>query len=162
MYGTVVNADAYFASVGFSEWANLIEAQKLSALTNGSMIIDAIYGFRFVGSKTGGYNQLEQWPRVNAVTIRGEEIPDDVIPLAVETATYEVVRSEVQNPGALLPASVSNQQVKKEKLDVLEREFYKDISMVPRDSLPFLPTVEGILYDLISDMQGTFPIFWVR
>lgn len=162
MYGTLESADTYFASIGFANWATLTDEQKTAALTRGSMILDAIYGFRFPGSKTGGFSQVKQWPRENAQTIRGEDIPDDVIPPAVEIATYEITRSEVERPGNLLPASFPQQQLKKQKLDVLEKEFFKNMSNVPRDSLPYLPMIEGILVDLIADTQGDFPIFWVR
>lgn len=161
MYGSLENAVTYFGA-GFPEWADLDEEQKTIALTQGSMILDAIYGHRFSGKKTGGYNQLRQWPREGATTTSGEEIPFNIIPAAVEIATFELAKSEVLRPGRILPSSFNSQQIKRQKLDVLEREFFKNQSTVSRDNLPYLPVIEGILFDLLDHTHGQFPIFWVR
>jgi len=161
MYGTLEKATTYYGA-SFPEWGDLDEAQKTTALTQGSMILDAIYAHRFPGQKTGGIAQIRQWPREGAQTIRGELIPFDMIPPAVEVAAFEIAKSEVLRPGGILPTSFASQQVKKQKIDVLEREFFKNQSMYSRDNLPYLPVIEGILIDIINDNQGSFPIFWVR
>lgn len=162
MYGTLLESDQYFLNSGFDQWDNLTDAQKKSVLGRSSVILDALYGHRFPGQKENGLNQVEQWPRVNATTLRGEPIPEGLVPPAVKTAVYEIARIEVTRPGSIIPNTMTNQQVRKQKLDVLEREFFKGVDGNSRDSLPYLPIIEGILSDLVSDNLGLFPVFWVR
>lgn len=161
MYGTIAEADAYFGS-GFARWGTLTADQKTAALIGGSGIVDALYGHRFPGQKAGGFEQENQWPRINAKTTSDERIPEDLIPNAVKRATYEIVRLEVTRPNSVFPGVVVAQQIKRQKVDVIEKEFFKNQSNNPLDSLPFLPLIEGILLDLLNDRFGDFPIFWVR
>lgn len=161
MYGDVTKATAYYGT-GFPQWADLDDDQKTQSLVTASMILDAIYGARFPGQKTGGLQQLRQWPRTNARTSSGEVIPTELVPPAVEIATFEIAKQEIVRPGRILPAAFNAQQVKRQKIDVLEREFFKNQSQDVRTNLPHLPIIEGILIELISDMQGMFPVFWVR
>lgn len=162
MYGTIVDADSYFLNTGFSEWAELSTQEKTSALINGSNLLDAMYVHRFPGQKTGGFNQANQWPRTNAMTVRGEEIPPNVVPLPVINAAYEIAKMDLLDPGSVLPSSFAQQQIQREKVDVIEVAYFKNQSTNVLDNIPFLPIIEGILYDLLVDRQGSFPIFWVR
>ena len=162
MYGTIAQADAYYSSVNFSNWGLLSDEQKTVALTTGSNILDALYTHRFPGQKTGGFQQVNQWPRTNAKTRFGEDIPADVVPTSLEIAAYVITIQEVSNPGSLLAVSFSSQQVKRQKLDVLEREFFKNDAVDQYGHLPFLPVVEGMLYDILISNLPDFPVYWVR
>ena len=161
MYGDITKADAYFSNT-FPSWSGLTGDAKTTALVNASMILDAVYALRFPGYKTGGLSQIRQWPRSNARTSSGEMIPPDLIPPAVEIATFEIAKQELIRPGKILPVAFNAQQIKRQKLEGLEREFFKNQSMRSTDNLPHLPIIEGILIELLGDMQGMFPIFWVR
>lgn len=162
MYGTIDQADTYFSSVNFSNWSLLTEEQKTTALTTGSNILDALYTHRFPGQKTGGFQQVDQWPRTNAKTRFGEVIPEDVVPDPIIHAAFEIARIEITKPNSILPATLSGQQIKKQKLDVLEREFFKNDIVDQYGHLPYLPLIEGLIFDFIYSGTGEFPVFWVR
>lgn len=162
MYGTIDQADTYFSSIGFTNWETLSTEQKTSALVSGSNILDAIYAHRFSGKKTGGYQQSNQWPRSGANTRFGEVIPEDVVPDPIIHAAFEIARSEITKPNSILPATLSGQQIKRQKLDVLEREFFKNDIVDQYGHLPYLPLIEGLIFDFIYSGTGEFPVFWVR
>lgn len=162
MYGTTDQADTYFSTIGFTNWETLSTEQKTSALVSGSNILDALYTHRFPGQKTGGFQQVDQWPRINAKTRFGEVIPEDVVPDPIIHAAFEITRSEVTKPNSILPATFTGQQIKRQKLDVLEREFFKNDQVDQYSHLPYLPLIEGLIFDFIYSGTGEFPVFWVR
>jgi len=131
-YGSVAGADAYHTARGNGAWAGLTAA-KLSAIVRASAYIDGLgqrtrksgrVGTMFPGTKTGGRAQTMAWPRTGAIDIDGTEIDSDSVPNEVLNATYEAALREVVEPGSLSPDYVPSAQVKREKVDVLEVEYF--------------------------------------
>lgn len=164
MYGSVEGSIEYHTLRGNSEWLDLETGEKSALLVKGTTILDALYAHRFPGRKTGGFNQIDQWPRTGARSKSGEVIPVDVVPVAVEMANYELSNLLLVNDGLLdMEVIDPNRMLKKEKIDVIETEYYKNMSATTDllGLLPLLPIVEGILSEVLEFM-GDFPVYWVR
>lgn len=160
-YGTLAGADAYLAARGNAAWASATEADKQAALVRASGYVDGMVGqpvpnttgctFNFPGKKAGGYGQELQWPRVGAVDRMGEQVPGDLVPPAIEKATYEAAAREQAAPGSLNPDFVPSQVVQREKVGPLEQEF-----AVAKNGNPSIRPVIGVIDSLL------YPLLIVR
>jgi hypothetical protein len=121
----------------------------------GSRYIDATYGSRFSGSPTGGIDQERAWPRSGACAY-GVSIADDVIPDAVVEASYFAAFQEAKSPGSLSAAVAGSKQVKRQKVEGIEREFFESGSGDAVDDARLkLTDVEGLLAPfLTADAAG--------
>ncbi|QND47666.1 hypothetical protein HB780_18490 [Rhizobium lusitanum] len=150
-YGTLDAADLYFADRGNVTWAAAGENDRTAALVRGSQVVDGLYEPRFPGLRAGGYEQPLSWPRRAAVTANGEAVPDDVVPLPVIYAAYEVAVVELADPGSLTPVVTAAQTVKREKVGPLETEYAVASSL--DDSItaarPVLTMLDGLLYPFL-------------
>lgn len=90
----------------------------------GSAYVDAVYGPKFCGAPTGGYDQERAWPRKGASAL-GLTIPDDVVPRAIVEASYRAAWLEATTPGWGSATVNPNQMVKRQKVDTIEREFFE-------------------------------------
>ena len=131
-YGTIEKADTYATAIGNADWSTGTTETKTAALVRASRYVDALSGLRrtaegcvprFPGRRTGGISQALQWPRTGARDIDGYEIPADVVPVAIEYATYEAAIRELANPGSLSPDYVGKDAVKREKIGPIETEY---------------------------------------
>ena len=148
-YGTIAGADAYALAIGNTFWGPLTDEAKTAALVRASAFVDS-YSKRpigdgkcwwaFMGDRTGGWAQMRQWPR-HGIT----DLPDNLIPDAIEYATYEAAFREAENPGALLPDVSKSALVKREKVDVLEVEYAVDSETGTASMLPTISAVEALL-----------------
>lgn len=112
----------------------------------GANYIDATYEARFVGTRAGGYAQERSWPRVNAALRTGETVPGDVVPLAVEHASYIAAWAEASAPGSLAASGSASGAVKREKVDVIEVEYQAATDMDLIDAITVRFTeIEGLL-----------------
>jgi hypothetical protein len=155
-YGTEAAANTYHADRGNVTWAAATSPNKLAALVRASAYIDSL-GIdtrpcgamlsRFPGRKTGGRAQAAAWPRTGATDIEGDAIAPDVVPLEVERATYEAALRELAAPGSLLPDFTPAQQVKREKVDVIDVEYAGSTAENPN-----APVVSAVLQILAPVM----------
>lgn len=118
----------YGDDAGFTAWLTdngyeLPDAAPAVAVLRqrGATIVDALYGSRFVGEPTGGFEQERAWPRTGAF-VQGRAIPDDVIPNAVITASYHAALSAVESTGENT-AIGTPQIIKRDKVGDVETEF---------------------------------------
>jgi hypothetical protein len=126
----------------------------------GSDYIDALYGQRFRGEPAGGMDQERAWPRVNA-TFWKAPVPADAIPRNVVLASYHAALHEAQNPGSLAVAATAVGAVKREKIDVLETEYFQGSGDVAADATVRLSAVEGLLAPfLVPEGQGSGLGLW--
>ena len=89
----------------------------------GSDYVDAAYEPRLACSaRTGGFAQERAWPRAGHV-VGGEAVPDDLIPLMWINASYRAAYLQAVN-GFAQGGGDPNRLTKREKADVLEREFF--------------------------------------
>ena len=137
-YSTVAQADSYFADRGNADWAALTTTAKEQALIKATDFLEATYRSAWKGYRVSGTQALS-WPRVDVVA-DGFPIPANIVPLPV---TYACAELAIRSTTTTLLAD-QGQQVKREKVDVLEVE-YQDYSdpterypAVNRLLLPFL------------------------
>lgn len=115
----------------------------------GSVYIDGLYGSKFVGVAADGFSQERAWPRIDAESF-GQAIPSNVIPVAIEQASYAAAFHEATNPGALSPAASQSGAVKRKKLDVLEVEYFEGSGNAAADAVVRIAAVEGILAPFLT------------
>lgn len=156
-YGTIAGADAYHLAAGNTAWTGT-DADKLSALVRGSQYADTLAlaqrkngstYTRFCGVKSAGRDQLLAWPRIGAYDVDGTEIPDGVVPIEMEHATYEAALRELAQPGYLSPDYVPAQTIKREKVDVLETEYVGAGAGVDNPQQPVATLIRGIIAPLL-------------
>lgn len=141
----------YGTDQGFGDWLTmnghvLPESAPAPAILRqrGSQYIDGLYGSRFAGQPTGGFAQDRAWPRVGACA-HGQPIPSDVVPVAIEQASYHAGFQEAVAPGSLSVAASASGAVKREKVDVLEVEYVAGSGDAVADALVRISAVEGLL-----------------
>jgi hypothetical protein len=90
----------------------------------GSDYLDAAYGPRLLCSTpTGGLDQERAWPRTGH-TVNGQAVAADAIPAAWVRASYRAAWLEASKPGSLSATVRPDQRVRRQKADVIEREFF--------------------------------------
>lgn len=110
----------------------------------GSAYLDGTYEAKFPGQRSGGLAQERAWPRTGADAY-GSAIPSDMVPLAIEHASYHAALYEAQNPGALSVAVIAASAIKREKIGPIETEYYEGADGALADATPMLSAVEGLL-----------------
>lgn len=146
---------SYGTDEGFTAWLagqGLVlpdDAPAVAVLRQiGSSYVDAAYGARLVCSrKTGGFAQELQWPRTGHV-INGETVPDDLIPQAWIDASYRAAYLTAVTPGWATTGTDSTRQTRREKVDVIEREFFAASEAAGSDAAPGMPSdsiINGML-----------------
>lgn len=121
-YVSVVDADTYvtdhFRGDDLTTWDTASD-DKEAALREATQYIDANFEDNFVG-EIQTTSQTLAWPRVNAVDNAGRLL--NGIPSAVKDATVELAFSALG--GKLVPDESRGGKVKREKVDVLEVEYF--------------------------------------
>lgn len=148
-YGTIAGFQTYHIARGREAVVDAfdddeIEAAKLIA----SEWLDANYRRVFPGLKTGGRDQLREWPRQGAIDIYGYPIPYAVIPTEVENATYEAALIELQESGSLTK-SYTPSQYKRVSVDGAVAVEYASFASA-RDA----QTQHKIIDDILSPLFG--------
>ncbi len=129
----------------------------------GSAYLDGLYGARFPGAPSGGFSQERAWPRTGAVAY-GQPIPENIIPAAIEQASYFAALREAQQPGSLAATVTPGRQVKREKVEgAVEREFFEAGSDAASNATPVLTAVDGLVapYLAPSDLGAGFAVWAV-
>lgn len=147
-YGSDVGLAAWLTANGYTAVASGLSQAILRQ--RGSAYIDAVYGGRFPGVPTAGYAQERQFPRTGA-TIYGSDLPDSVIPTIVIEASYMAALQEDRSPGSLSVVVTPGKQVRRTKVDVLEKEYFESKGGALASATPILSAIEGLLAPLISD-----------
>ena len=147
-YGTNSGADDYHSARGNTAWTDAAGSDKTVARLRGSEYVDQNFRASFPGYKTGLRDQVREWPRTDAYDIESNHIGFDVVPIEVEYATYEAALRELQNPGSLFPDFKPGQQVKREKVDVLEIEYTGPVGI--SSVKPIITVIQGILAPVLT------------
>lgn len=119
--------------------------------------LDAKYRSIWIGQPTDGYEQVRQWPRVNATTATNPPYtyPDDVVPDPVIYAVYELAYYQASNPGVLQPIATPKKYKRVRVEGAIEVEYNLDLSGTA-DIQPQLSTVDSLMYPLLDpNASGT-------
>lgn len=102
-YGTAADFTTYHTDRGGVIPASWTDSVIEAALLLSSEWLDGIYADSFYGYKTGGFDQVREWPREAALTNTYPQkvFTDTEIPTRVEEAVYEAAFRELTTPGAL-------------------------------------------------------------
>lgn len=153
---------AYGDDAGFEAWLaeqghELPDDAPTPAVlrARGSIYVDSYEKF-WTGQRTGGVMQELGWPRTGATVNCTMPVPDDLIPLAVIAAAYRAAWLEAETPGILKgSAGTSGSRVKRQKVDVIEREFFDDGKAEIGGGPSFIDSqIDGLLSQFICDDTG--------
>lgn len=141
----------YGDDLGFADWLSAqgltlpVGAPSPAVLRQiGSDYVDSAYGHLLMCSqKTGGWNQEREWPRTGH-RIGGELLPDDLIPAAWVNASYRAGYLQAINPGWATNPVDSTRQTKRERVDVIEREFFSAEDAAGSSVAPGMPSDAAI------------------
>lgn len=154
-YGDDTKFEAWLAANGFVLPSGSPTSAQLRQ--RGSVHVNA---HTFPGSPTEGFAQADAWPRVGA-TAYGHAIPSDVVPVAIEHASYAAGYFEAVNAGALTTRSSADQRIKREKVGPIETEFFDSGSDGAASSAVTIPMVEGLLAPFLTSASAGAAIFIV-
>lgn len=150
-YGTPADASTYHEARGNASWAASTDPLRLAALVRASSALDALYGSRYPGAVISAAQEL-LWPRTGA-TYRGDIVPDDVVPLPIIRAAYELALRELVAPNSVLPDVDPAKAVKRKKVKAgpaeTETEFADGVGAPKQFAF-----VDGILADLLIAIPG--------
>ncbi len=141
-YGDDAKFNAWMASNGYSLPDGGVAVAVLRQ--RGSAYIDGLYGSRFSGQPTSGFEQERAWPRVGACA-HGLPIPSDIVPVAIEQASYHAAYQEAVSPGSLAIAVTAAGALKRKKIGPLEKEYFEGSGDALTDATLRLSAVEGLL-----------------
>lgn len=123
-YGTDQGFTDYLAAQGLALPVDAPPAATLRAI--GSGYVDAAYEHRLQCSRrTGGFEQLLAWPRTGQ-SVNGQDVPSDLIPQAWINASYRAAYLQATQEGWASGGRDPSRVTKREKVDVIEREFFAD------------------------------------
>lgn len=125
----VASANAFVTRAEFTAWAtDYLPSLDVSDTTAVDAAIIRASSWlstwpQWNGARTCGRNQGLAWPRTGTTDCDGNAVPDDEVPVEVKQATYSASVLELESPGALTPTITPGEQVKRVKVDEIEREF---------------------------------------
>jgi hypothetical protein len=143
-YADIVVADPYHAVRGNTLWAGT-DAEKEAALLRAMAHLEALpwRGDPVSGPVGAAGSQALSWPR-SGVDLGATTWPDDEIPPGVVQSLLEAALVEIVSPGALAMSKPRGGQVKRQKVDVLETEWFEG---APSGTL--YPAITGPLRGLL-------------
>lgn len=100
-YGSIEGFTAYHTARDNDIPATVDDDDIKAALLVASEWIDARYMASFAGRKTGGRDQVREWPRDGVADVYGYAIASDAIPREIENAAYESALIQLVTPGSL-------------------------------------------------------------
>lgn len=145
-YGTNEGFESWLADQGLSLPDTAPSVAVLRQL--GSAYVDSAYEYRLQCSRrAGGWEQELAWPRTGHV-INGQTVPDDLIPPAWVYASYRAGYLNAITPGWSTDQVTPGRVTKREKVDVIEREFFEQSQAGGADSAPGFPS-DAIINGLV-------------
>lgn len=146
-YGDDSGLTAWLAANGYTLPAGAPAPAVLRQ--RGSAYIDGLYGQRFVGVPADGYFQERAWPRIGTC-VQGRAIPPDLVPLAIEHASYAAAYQEAIKPGSLSVSASQGGALKRKKIDTIEKEYFEGSGNAVADATLKLSAVEGLLAPFLT------------
>lgn len=147
---------AYGTDQEFQDWLDAQglelpdDAPSLSVLRQiGSTYIDAAYEHKLQCSRrTGGFQQELAWPRTGH-TMNGENVPNNFIPPAWINASYRAAWLQATSQGWATNSFDATRVTKREKVDVIEREFFSASDVAGSDVAAGMPS-DAIINGMVA------------
>ncbi len=159
-YGDDTKFEAWLAANGFVLPDDSPSSAQLRQ--RGSVHVNA---HTFPGLPTGGFAQADAWPRTGA-SAYGQAIPSDVIPVAIEEASYAAGYFDAMNPGILTTRSSADQRLKRKRTRVegavdTETEYFDSGADGAAGEAVTIPMVEGLLAPFLTSASAGASVFIV-
>jgi hypothetical protein len=123
-YVSVADCTAYHAARGNAAWAAAAsDTLREQALVRATAALDGMYAARWPGYRCDE-NQALDWPRYEALDIKGYYLDSNIVPVAVKNAACEAALLELGTPGTLSKALDRGGAIKRDKTGSLETEFF--------------------------------------
>ena len=119
-YADISTVDAYHAALGQSTWTGT-DDDKIAAILRAMRYLENL---SWAGEKTAQSNPLS-WPRDHTYDRDGRVYDDDIVPTPVVNALCEAALAELVDQGVLRPSSTTSGQIKRQKVDVIETEYFE-------------------------------------
>ena len=159
-YGDDMAFAAWLADAGLS----LPVGAPLPAVLRqrGSDYLDATYAARLqCSAPTGGFDQERAWPRTGHL-IYGGSLDPAAIPAAWVKASYRAAYREAVTPGWATSSRDPSRMTKREKADVLEREFFEPGETAGASGANIDAMIEGLIGPfLCGGYSGSLPLHMV-
>jgi hypothetical protein len=146
-YISLAYADAYHAALGHTDWAAATESAKEIACRLATIYMDSVYLWR--GTKSVQSNNRE-WPRYGAEDCDGYEIGWDAMPAKLKDACAELSLRALIIGALISDVTPTTTGVKREKVDVLEVEYFQG-----RSTQAVYTAVDLMLACLITGKRGS-------
>lgn len=158
----------YGTDQGFTEWVAAqgltlpADAQPVAVLRAiGSAYVDGAYEGRLQCSRrTDGFEQELAWPRTGH-SVNGQAVPSDLIPTPWVHASYRAAYLQTTNAGWANSGRDPSRVTKREKVDVIEREFFaSDEAGTTGNAAPGFnvdPLIDGMLSVWLCGDTGRDP-----
>ena len=106
----------------------------------GSSYVDSAYSWKLTCSnRAGGFEQELEWPRTGHI-VNGKAVPQDLIPLQWVHASYRAAFLQATAPGWATRGIDGSRQTRREKVDVIEREFFAPSETVGTSAAQGMPS----------------------
>lgn len=156
-YGDDTGFAAYLADAGLS----LPVGAPLPAVLRqrGSDYLDVTYTARLqCSAPTGGFDQERAWPRTGHL-IYGAAIDDTAIPASWVQASYRAAYREAVTPGWATSSRDPSRMTKREKADVVEREFFEPGETAGASGANIDAMIEGMIGPfLCGEYSSSLPL----
>lgn len=119
-YADIATVDTYHDNLGQTDWTGTAD-EKTAAILRAMRYLENL---DWTGSKTAQSNPLS-WPRSETYDRDGRLYASNIVPQSVVNALCEAALVELSNPGALRPSSTTGGQIKRQKVDVIETEYFE-------------------------------------
>lgn len=117
-YISVADATTYHANHGNpSAWSSATEAEQEEALRIATQYLDAVYGLRWLGTRSSLTQRLD-WPRYNVTNSDGDYLDDTELPRQLAEATAVLGLKHLTETNGVLPDVSNNGTVKRKKVAV--------------------------------------------
>ena len=155
-YGDDTGFAAWLADAGLS----LPVGAPLPAVLRqrGSDYLDATYAARLqCSAPTGGFDQERAWPRTGHMVL-GMAVGDADIPSAWVRASYRAAWREATTPGWATSSRDPSRMTKREKADVVEREFFEPGETAGASGANIDAMIEGLIGPFLCGEYGGLPL----
>lgn len=124
----------------------------------GSDYLDATYGARLqCSAPTGGFDQERAWPRTGHM-IYGDALDPAAIPAAWVKASYRAAYREATTPGWATSSRDPSRMTKREKADVVEREFFEPGETAGAAGANIDAMIEGLIGPFLCGEYSGLPM----
>ncbi len=148
---TVEFCTAYCEDHGLTDWTGAVHSpadDDEAAIRRASTWMSNAWTYK--GTRTHGRAQGQAFPRESLTDGEGADIPNNEVPVEIQQATAIAAAYERANPGGLSPSVTMVDRVKRERVDVIDTEYFA----APQTAAAARPELTLVM-DLIGGLLAT-------